>query len=565
MVVVGQQGLWGAYLGCGPWLGLQPRRVWVGRARRPGHWWGVDGKVVEVVEATRVEATEAEASKTEVKEAEAKEAAAGLGWWSGRHEDPWHATHQAAAYFEKTSPSFWFSFFGSASCVGHAPNAELKMQAAFSKLRVLTNLTLLLAVHDIEAGVDSSGTRGPSNQFAVQAQPSGIPHGYSIPESSLSSLRAEIAKYMEEAGQTDLASEPVQDLAPRRALIIAPQYPVHMDGISRLESTLQDVIKIYKMLKAYKYQPADIRILIDDLGTDVQPSCENIAVGNGHDVHRFLHFSGHGTYFENDDKSGKVAAEIKGFGTKDNSKASTTGDVERETRWKLKTHYDRTHVLDIPTPELKYYNEAIIASYGGPPKKGMHDIKQYVVFDKTLNEVMSELPKDCKLTCVFDPEDCNFKLAGAGFRGAWFSSDTVGYVEGNTPASQSLEYSGFLEGGGFPEGDNSPQTRGLVDSAVARATAIAQAIVWSACHQRQLAKDTDQYQSGLFTSVFTDRIEARKADPSMTIDALWNDVNDTIKGKAQSGKYFLQYAQVWTSLAEDEKTTKDRLGRTFAP
>ncbi|KAF8593085.1 hypothetical protein BDV93DRAFT_289987 [Ceratobasidium sp. AG-I] len=162
----------------------------------------------------------------------------------------------------------------------------------------------------------------------------------------------------------------------------------------------------------YGYKVGDIRILAEGLGTKTRPTRKNILkyldwlVEAREQDHRFLHFSGHGTYFEATAETGKEAVVI--------DPKKTSGDNELdENKWRRTNDYQRIQYLDKSKVEMKYYQEAIVTSYvedyddeldelDDPNKHGLERLKKYVVYDKELNARMSKLPPGCKITCVFD-------------------------------------------------------------------------------------------------------------------------------------------------------------------
>ncbi|CCO31573.1 Metacaspase-1 [Rhizoctonia solani AG-1 IB] len=389
----------------------------------------------------------------------------------------------------------------------------------------------------------TSDTRGSSNQAVTQGQRPSTPEiaAAQAVQADLKKQRDIIKGYMQASGPLREAQVQAQSEEPTfRALIIAPQYRVHLTAhkIDPLNSTLYDVVRIHRMLINYGYKASDIRILAEGLGMDVLPTRQNILkhlewlVKARKQDHRFLHFSGHGTYFDATAEDGKQAASIENPG-----EAVRSGDLERDAR-RRRSDYTQAKVLDATKLEMKYYKEAIIASYDFSDND---ELESFAVFDKELNAKISMLPEGCKFTCVFDcchsgrMLNCNLKLDGGGFRGAWFSakqtdsdetSGTRGIMDavvakGNELVEAVRESKNWSFGAAFSSAPRIELSDGLPEEERNKDGIKADVIFWSACHQRQPAKNA--FKSGLFTDMFTRKVEEQLASP-VTVDELWKNI-----------------------------------------
>ncbi|CCO31567.1 hypothetical protein BN14_05612 [Rhizoctonia solani AG-1 IB] len=329
-----------------------------------------------------------------------------------------------------------------------------------------------------------SKDRGGSNQAVAQGRPS-------TPEiNTANAAKADLQKqcdiiegYMQAGGQLPMPQGrgiPTQQQvqAPsegptRRALIIAPQYAVHITEkqILSLNSTLYDVVRIYQMLISYGYKASDIRILAEGLGMEVLPSRKNILdnldwlVRDAREQdYRFLHFSGHGTYFDATPQDGKLAASIEAP-----NKPVRPDDPERDPKGRSieYTKIDELRIYDSKF-EMKYYKEA----------------------EDTYADTRG--PVGSTTTPVTDRNFMN--VVGSTFQLiATFTSAPRMVLKDSLPEEEQNK-------------DNIK----------------ADVIFWSACHQRQPAKNGFNY--GLFTDVFTRKVEEQRFS-ALTIadDVLWKN------------------------------------------
>ncbi|KAG9124020.1 Ca(2+)-dependent cysteine protease [Ceratobasidium sp. 392] len=368
----------------------------------------------------------------------------------------------------------------------------------------------------------------------------------------------------------------------RRALIVAPQYEVHLTNYIQLPATLNDVSRIHKMLTQRGYDRANIRILVDGL-TD--PTSDNIIKSLEWLVseaqpgdYRFFHFSGHGTHILSTKKEGKEALRIP-----EKRSASLPHDHELSHSSNRSTQFKRVKSLDVDNREIAYYNEAIVTSYKPLPliDSLSKDVREYnLIRDSVLNAYFAKLPKQCKLTCTLDcchsgrMINNNFKLAGAGFRGKCTYSDASGHKP-TEPSGTFTRKDDFIEQlnnkqtvkefslpGGYPALDDAldppdspiyeePISLPVVQTATqpsspslfsrliqnffspplisklkellpaeeaSRDKIKADMLTWAGCHQRQGAIDHNDMRGGLFTWSFTETVLASKG--SVTIGKL---------------------------------------------
>ncbi|QRW04261.1 ICE-like protease (caspase) p20 domain protein [Ceratobasidium sp. AG-Ba] len=385
--------------------------------------------------------------------------------------------------------------------------------------------------------------------------------------------------------------------AERRALIVAPQYPAHFPEWTPLGCTVEDVVLIYEMLLENGYAASNIRILVDGLEDmeGVQPTRDNILaslewlVSNARKSdYRYFHFSGHGALFDSRQGEGKQALEVP--------KKSTfrIGDTELDFTPNNHTQYNRVESIEASGDQMKYYKEAIVASYNIVPRRG-NKLEYHVIFDTELNSWFAQLPEGCRLTCTLDcchsgrMVGCNFKLGGAGFRSQkYFTFDQDGRVGerslGSAQNSELAENLGDLALEIFQHSTlSTPLKKSLISRArstssviaglipkVVNATPMKEALppeeivmdqikadmlVWSACHQRQLAMD---YVGGIFTREFTSIANASRG-AKKTVGDFHSELNLAVKNAASAHKKerFLQYAQVsYTAFCYEDPTHK---------
>ncbi|QRV75347.1 ICE-like protease (caspase) p20 domain protein [Ceratobasidium sp. AG-Ba] len=379
--------------------------------------------------------------------------------------------------------------------------------------------------------------------------------------------------------KTDTEAE-VPPRASRRALIVAPQYLVHVRQWSPLEHTMKDVVMIYNMLLDNGYAKHNIRILVDGLEDmeGVQPTRDNIVrslewlvSGARKSDYRYFHFSGHGALLDSEEGEGKQAFEVPEHG---HFKA---GDHDLDPSSNNHTQYNRVEIVSPGGRPIRYYKEAIVASFK-PVKRRGNKPEYYVVYDTELNKTFSKLPEGCRLTCTLDcchsgrMIGCNFKLDGAGFRsrkcfasdeGGWAGKYSLGPAQRSDPdelqnlAPEPRTRFVPLEKSLIPRAKSTlsvfvgalpkvvlatPMTEALPPEEIAMDQIKADMLVWSACHQRQLAYD---YKGGLFTKEFTSLAKASRV-AKMTVGGFHHELNLAVKNAAatQEKDHFIQYAQV---------------------
>ncbi|KAF8606453.1 hypothetical protein BDV93DRAFT_345954 [Ceratobasidium sp. AG-I] len=366
--------------------------------------------------------------------------------------------------------------------------------------------------------------------------------------------------------------------AKRRALIVAPQYWENHPGAqyAELPFTINDAFHIHQMLVQHGYEPKNIRILADCFepdglsdpsGEHINKSLDWLVEGARPGDYRFFHFAGHGTRLDSEKGKGKQARVVSVERGNDSEPSGPHGRVRKQT---------------IPKNELTYFNEAIVASYRPPPWYVDVSQEEYsLIRDKKLNEVFARLPQGCVLTCVLD---CccsgrlignNTKLAGGGFRGKKTATQVVASEplpprvlnSINTqmlhiPTSEEPQTEDILT----PNGNNVIMFEELPGDEKARDHIKALVITWSACHQRQEAGEIPDSKSGILTRAFTQTVASMTRipdNPPPSLEAVFDQVETLVRKDAsnlevpsnEAGKLpegHVQYAQVWTSLGNDE-------------
>ncbi|KAG9124019.1 Ca(2+)-dependent cysteine protease [Ceratobasidium sp. 392] len=228
----------------------------------------------------------------------------------------------------------------------------------------------------------------------------------------------------------------------RRALIVAPQYEVHFASYQPLPATLNDVFNVHQMLVHYKYDKADIRILVDGC-SDTDPTSENIIeslkwlVSNAQPGdYRFFHFSGHGTHILSTKEEGKEALTIP------EQRGSAIPELDHELNASPSTAYTRVSSLKVNPQDIKYYNEAIITSYKRLPLLDSLT-KSATEYNMIRDSVLFDLAHGAYMLTGIEQllTDNNFKLAGAGFRGRCFFASS----QGDIPEEPSESLTGMGE------------------------------------------------------------------------------------------------------------------------
>ncbi|KAF8596586.1 hypothetical protein BDV93DRAFT_52563 [Ceratobasidium sp. AG-I] len=145
---------------------------------------------------------------------------------------------------------------------------------------------------------------------------------------------------------------------------------------------------------------------------------------------------------------------------------------------------------------MTYFNEAIVASYRRPPRYSSVDKKYHsMIRDKSLNEVLSRLPKGCVLTCVLDC-NCSGRLIGI------FSCQIV-----LAKLESTLMFAGNnakLAGREFHGGKVFTKISGDDWSLIK-----AKVITWSACDIGQQAGEVAGLNTGILTTAFTQAVASR--------------------------------------------------------
>ncbi|KAF8593139.1 hypothetical protein BDV93DRAFT_566876 [Ceratobasidium sp. AG-I] len=412
-----------------------------------------------------------------------------------------------------------------------------------------------------------------------------ISKGTSNSSMSLADVLKTIKGYMEATGQLPSGQPPrVPSESPTRlALIIAPQYQAHLQGVGKLINTLRDVILVYEMLttpvahKGFGYKPTDIRILVEGLGPKVRPTRQNILENldwlvkyAGSNDSRLLYYSGHGTYVPVDKKEGKETVNL--------SELVKPGDPERDRSSANSQQYSRIDSITVPENELRYYQEALVASYSSDTES--ESIYDYLIYDHELNKTISALPPGCKFTSLIDAchsgriLNCNYKVEGPGFRGIWHGSseevevspkdlDASEFPANLDPkdAAKLLEEvhtsSKYTFAPAFTSAPLVTLTERLPENEKLRDKIQADVLSWSACHQRQVSTLNI---TSTFTAAFTEAVQAPDIK-SWTVQQVFNAVNEAIKA---SSKDNLQYAQIWTSLGQGgEEEANKKLEKNF--
>ncbi|CCO31572.1 Metacaspase-4 Short=AtMC4 [Rhizoctonia solani AG-1 IB] len=377
-----------------------------------------------------------------------------------------------------------------------------------------------------------------------------------------------------------------QPNSPRRALIIAVQYGVHVVR-APLAGTVRDAVLAYRMLcgqeNSFGYKPTEIRILVEgleSLDSKIRPTPDNIreslkwlVEGAGSEDYRFLYYSGHGTYVETNEKDGKQALEIP-------SGNPRTGDPDLDRSSANTEQWNRIRTLDVPKDKLKYYKEAIVASYA---LGGSNELSDYFIYDQELNDYMSKLPPGCKLTSLIDAchsgriLNCNFKEEGDGFRaighGSGKEAQDRAEVDASStqdaPSSEDLEdpseaaklleeirtSTKYTFAPGLTSAPLVTLTEDLPDKEKQRDKIVAEVLHWSGCHQRQTsilaaaASLSDHNLRSYVIQAFAETVKASDVK-SWTVQKVFDELNKAIKAASSN---HLQYAQVWTSLGKGSK------------
>ncbi|KAG8728790.1 Ca(2+)-dependent cysteine protease, partial [Ceratobasidium sp. 428] len=372
----------------------------------------------------------------------------------------------------------------------------------------------------------------------------------------------------------------------RRALIVAPVY-TNDPNWGRLPSTATDVMLVHKMLVRCGYQEKNIRILCDvcvGFRGVADPTRENILSSlewltndTQPGDYRFLHFSGHGKRIlqEKDISQAKQARRVRtGY------EPILPGDYER---YMPVPEPERITTQTLPEKELAYYNEAIATRYCEPRYGEPGDCPSEIM-DREINQNLSKLPPGSVLTCIMDCcasgriTNSNTKVRGGGFRGK-LSSQTSVSASGGPQYVQPPVVEKILE---FPSRPSTPSiveaaTRtlsGMVSTVASYVNPMqitmsedipvrerqmdhirARTFVWTGCHQRQESFDHMEYNSGLFTRVFTNAVDThfeRLKAGVMDYDTLFSEVSQEVATQSFATST-LQFVQLWTSLQDGDE------------
>ncbi|CAE6447055.1 unnamed protein product [Rhizoctonia solani] len=390
----------------------------------------------------------------------------------------------------------------------------------------------------------------------------------------------------------------MEQLLPSR---IAPQYREPGKAFHPLPTTAAEIKLIYNLLIRSHYEPRNIRILCDvwSFNGRAHPTRENIldslewlVTGVTEGDYRFLHFSGHGHRVETDSSKGKEGRIVKS----DNwPKMPGAWDPELSSN---AIQAGRVIEQSIAESELVYYNEAIItriSEHNDLEESEEQSESAGKVWDRELNAYLAKLPQGCTITCIMDCcasgriLNLSRKLQGSGFRGKPTQATTFNPLLIIPPFStSSLTH----------DNNSAPSTPGLVSPSKSSIAAIASTMVniiphmtryarivmqegiperernmdriqarifaWSACHQRQLSWDSNDYSSGLFTQAFTEtciQLDGTIDSPTRyTYNTLFEAVSKLVADiRATSPNPAPQFVQLWTSLREENSIIETSL------
>ncbi|CUA74519.1 hypothetical protein RSOLAG22IIIB_11279 [Rhizoctonia solani] len=364
----------------------------------------------------------------------------------------------------------------------------------------------------------------------------------------------------------------------RRALVIVAQYhrAGYMDSPVPLWNTPADGVDVYRMLRHLGYEAQNIRVLCD-LEDSQSPTRENITASLHWLVEntkegdfRFLHFSGHDGLIESKGE-GKEVREFKfPFQAK-----GCTPSMEAQA-WPSQPLSGQ----EVPRGELKYFNEAIIPSWGSD--NWFRAQSQNSICGREMNDILRILHPGSTLTMTFDccygrrVLDNRLKLSG-GLRGS-VEVDSSGYVDIPTSSllmvpetqddSASVPTSSHLNDGTLPSNVGDQPTSTVPDMIVIsekspenekKMEIRAKTLSWGAWHQSQAARDYKDWGGGFFTRAFTALVIAATKDT--TIREVYTRTDNMIKNISfQSNEQVPHYFQLWASGDHISEGDEEALG-----
>ncbi|CCO34637.1 Metacaspase-1 [Rhizoctonia solani AG-1 IB] len=365
-------------------------------------------------------------------------------------------------------------------------------------------------------------------------------------QSKRSMVEQYIQKAIEDGDNMGIPARPVpQGAVQRRALIIAPEYEDYLDDqLPTLPATANDVKLVHDMLIKFGYERKDIRILCDVCAGNgySYPTRKNILDNlqwlisdTTPNAYRYLHFSGHGVRILSDSEKGKCVIDSDW----DPCKGPTTEDPERSSSNVMLG--SRIARITVPKDQLQHYNEDLpvkAAGYGFRGKSNYSTVTTKAPGppgdilageDNALNNSIKEdkPPVPAEGTSVL--EKVIEALGGLVFQPINVDSLTVTLHE------------------------NLPQREKAMNSIKARV------LSWTASHQRQEAWDDNNGHAGLFTQSFTQACHELKVSGSgtFTYRELYDKASEMVSKQRKEARHPRpQFVQLWSSLEDDEESTK---------